>query len=273
MDGSDDAQFEQALAYDGTVVPRYARRFGDPMLAALRFGPRPNVLDLACRTGYPALQILQMAPDGRVIALDRDPRYLELARARAGADTGRRVFFKQGAGVTLRFGAEVFSHAVCNLLDRVTVDRPTALAEVSRVLLPGAQLAYSLPLQGSFIEPMDMLREVATRYDLARVGERVEQYATTLPTSELLEGELGALGFTRVAIETFSFGLDYTSAADLFADPVIFHAALADWRWCVEAAPDPDGVLVAMRHALDTYSGGGGFSVSVVGAVVSAFKP
>ena len=275
-DGSDQA-FEAALAYDGAVVPRYARPFGERLLDALRFdtmrpGARPEVLDLACRTGYPATRILAKAPEARVIALDRDAKFLELARARGGADTGRRLFFKQSPVSPLRFGDEVFTHAVCNLIDRVTVDRASALAEVARVLVPSGQVVFTLPAQGSFAEPMDLLRESATRHDLPRLHERVEQYAAALPTPERLVEELHARGFTGASVEVFSFTLAYGSAHELFSDPVIAHAALPDWRWCVEAAPDPDGVLAAVRQAMDTYYEGARIPVTVVGAVASAWR-
>lgn len=272
MTEANDQAFEVALAYDATFVPRYARGFGERLLAALRFGPRPNVLDLACRTGYPSTSVLQAAPDARVVALDRDPKFLELARARAGAEVGRRVFFKQGAATELRFGAEVFSHVVCNLLDRVSVDRAAVLAEASRVLIPGGQVAFTLPLQGSFAEPMDLLREAATRGDHGRLAERVEQYAAGLPTAEQLREELAAKGFVHVSVDSWATSLEYGSSYELFNDPVTQHAALADWRWCAEAAPDADAVLASLRSAFDTYFAGRRFSIGVVGGVATGFK-
>ncbi len=272
MTEGDDQTFEVALAYDAGFVPRYARRFGERLLAALHIASRPSVLDLACRTGYPSSQLLEQVRDGRIIALDRDPKFLELARARMGADVGRRVFLKQGGATELRFGAEVFSHAICNLLDRVSVDRGAVLSEALRVLVPGGQIAFTLPLQGSFIEAVDLLREVATRRDLARLAERVEQYAASFPTADQVRDELASRGFASVEVSAWEFTLDYTSSHELFADPVTHHAALSDWRWCAEAAPDPDAVLAALRAAFDTYFQGRGFSLTVVGGVASGFK-
>lgn len=273
MSDADDQTFEVALAYDGTVVPRYARRFGERLLGALRLGSRPSVLDLACRTGYPATALLDRARDGRVIALDRDPKFIELARSRMGVDVGRRVFLKQGGATELRFGAEVFSHVVCNLLDRVTVDRAAVLSEARRVLIPGGQLVFTAALQGSFLEVVDLLREVATRRDLARLAERVEQYASTFPSAETVRDELVSQGFASVTVDAWEFSLDYADAQSLFADPVSQHAALSDWRWCAEAAPDADAVLAALRAAFDTYFRGTGFSITIVGGVASGYRP
>lgn len=273
MPDGDDQTFEVALAYDGAFVPRYAWRFGERLLGALRLGSRPSVLDLACRTGYPSSGVMERARDGRVIALDRDAKFLELARSRMGADVGRRVFLKQGGATELRFGAEVFSHVICNLLDRVSVDRAAVLSEARRVLIPGGQMVFTAALQGSFIEVVDMLREVATRRDLARLAERVEQYASTFPTIDRLRDEMVSQGFASVTVDAWEFTLDYPDAQALFADPVAQHAGISDWRWCAEAAPDADAVLAAVRVAFDTYFRGLGFSITVVGGVVSGYKP
>lgn len=273
MSDGNDQGFELALAYDGAVIPRYARHFGERLLGTMRFGPKPNVLDLACRTGYPAVKVLETARDGRIIALDRDGKFLELARARLGVDVGRKVFLKQGGATALRFGADVFTHVACNLIDRVAEERTAILSEALRVLLPGGQVAFTLALQGSFAEPLDLLREVATRYDLARVSERVEQLTAKMPTAEQVRGELAAQGFVASHVESWGFTLDYGSSHELFHDPVIQHAAFADWRWCAEAAPDPDAVLASLRGAFDTYFAGRGFSVGVVGGVATGFKP
>lgn len=273
MTDASDQTFETALAYDAAFVPRYARRFGERLLAAVTLGSRANVLDLACRTGYPASQILDTARDARVIALDRDPKFIELARARAGVEVGRRIFFKQSGATELRFGAEVFTHVVCNLVDRVSVDRAAVLSEARRVLRPTGQVAFTLPLQGSFAEATDFLREIATRHDLARLAERVEQYAAGFPTAEQLREELAERGFERVSVDAWPFALDYVSAQELFADPVTLHACLADWRWCAEAAPDADAVLAQLRSTFETYFQGRHFPVTVVGAVAVGYRP
>ena len=45
------------------------------------------------------------------------------ARARAGTDLGRRIFFKQGPPTSLGFSDEIFTNVIGNLIDRVTADR------------------------------------------------------------------------------------------------------------------------------------------------------
>lgn len=260
-----DAGLEHALAYDAAFVPRYAQRFGERLLLALDLPARASVLDLACRTGYPAVQVLDRARDGRVIALDEDGRYLELARARAGSELGRRIFFKQGSPASLGFSDEIFSNVIGNLVDRVARDRASVLAESARVLRPGGQLAVTLPLRGSFVEVIDLLREVAEQLGADELSQRVDRYALSMPTADELHGELEAHGFERVSVDAWQFSLEYASAADLFADPVIQAAAMPEWRACADGSDRPDDVFVGLRRFIDTYFEGRRFPLTVEG--------
>lgn len=269
---SADPGFETVMAYDAAFVPRYAQRFGERMLAALTLPARANVLDVACRTGYPAVTLLDLSPDGRVIAVDADNRYLEIARARAGSDLGKRIFFKHGNPTDLRFSDEVFTNVVGNLVDRVSANRGAIFSEARRVLRPGGQVAVTLPLRGSFIEVVDLLREVALRLDLARVTERVEQYVQSLPTAETFRAELETRGFEKVQVEAWEFTLPYANGSELFSDPVTQHAALAEWRWCAEGAGDPEPVLAEVRRAVDLYFEGRRFELTVQAGCATALR-
>jgi ubiquinone/menaquinone biosynthesis C-methylase UbiE len=269
----DEAGFEAVLAYDAAFVPRYARRFGELMLPALDLPSRASVLDLACRTGYSAMALLDLVRDGRVIAMDSDARYLELARAHAGSDVNKRVFFKQSGATELRFGDEAFTNVVGNLVDRVAVDRGAVLSEAWRVLRPGGQVAFTTALRGSFLEVLDLLREVSLRFDLGRVTERVEQYAMAFPSPESLRQELDAHSFRSVAVETRPFTLEYASGRDLLSDPVIHSAALAEWTWCAEGAPEPQVVIDHLRDTIDVYFQGRVFELTVVAGCVTARRP
>lgn len=251
------------MAYDAAFVPRYAQRFGERLLAVLELPQRANVLDVACRTGYPAVTLLDSTVDGRVIAVDSDNRYLEIARARAGADLGKRIFFKNGNPTELRFGDEVFTNVVGNLVDRVSVNRGAILGEARRVLMVGGQVVVTLPLRGSFIEVIDLLREAALKWDLPRVSERIEQYVQSFPTAETFRAELESRGYDRVSVEAWTFTLPYANGAELFSDPLTQNAGLGEWHWCAEGAGDPEPVLAALREAVDKYFEGRMFELTV----------
>jgi ubiquinone/menaquinone biosynthesis C-methylase UbiE len=67
-------------------------------LAAIAPAPGARVLDLGCGTALFALELARaVGADGRVVAVERDPRQLEAARARLAADpAGERVELRAG---------------------------------------------------------------------------------------------------------------------------------------------------------------------------------
>ena len=123
-----ELDYDAAVAYDAVVVPRYARTFAEMLLRAVDIPVRANVLDLACRTGYPAISLLDSLNDGRVVGIDSDPTFLEFARARGGDEVGRRLFLKQESVEALPFGNAVFTNVIGNLVDRTTTDRGALLS-------------------------------------------------------------------------------------------------------------------------------------------------
>lgn len=271
MSAADEAPaHERVLAYDAGFVPRFAQRFGRRLLEALDLPPKAHVLDLGCRTGYPCVDLVDRHDDVRVIAVDPSPEHLELARARAGAHLGKRVFFKQDTVSTLRFGDEVFTNVYANLADGLGTSRAELLSASTRMLQKGGQFVATLPLRGSFAEAVDLLREVALGHELPGVSERIEGYVAAMPGDEALRVEVEAAGYTQVLVESWEFTLEYPSSEALFGDPVVTNAALPGWRWCAEAGAAPEAVLRALRHAVDTYFEGRDFTLTVVGGCVSA---
>ncbi|MDP3274439.1 MAG: methyltransferase domain-containing protein [Deltaproteobacteria bacterium] len=270
----DDDELAQRVArYDGIVWPRYARVFGEQCVRALALPRQASVLDLACRTGYLSSQILSMMHDATVMALDHDDEFLEAARLRRPDDDGRRLFVgRQDELVHLAFSDEAFSNVVGSLVDRATNDRQSLLLECARVLRPGGQLVLSQPLQGSFIELLDMMREVGTKYDINELIARVDQYAQSLPTAEQWSREAEELGFVSAVVDDDSLVLGYTSGAAVLGDPALHIATLPECQWCAEAAPDPNAVLYQVQHAIDVYFRGRVFELTVHAGCLSARK-
>jgi SAM-dependent methyltransferase len=270
MDEDEDPTL-RAARYDGIVWPRYARVFGELVLRATALPPSAAVLDLTCRTGIVAADVLRAMPDATVMGLDSDEAFLDAARARNADDDGRRLFVgRQDDLVHLAFSDGAFSNVLASLVDRATNDRQTLFSECSRVLRPGGQIVLSQPLRGSFMELLDMLREVATKYDINALTERVDQYAQSLPSAEQWAREAEEHGFVDVAVDEDSLVLGYTSGAEVLGDPALHHAALPECQWCAEAAPDPMAVLYQVQHAIDTYYRGRVFELTVHAGCLSA---
>src|SRR5438477_6464707 len=92
-----------ARIYDQEILPIWSQRFGRMMLRDLTPPPRAMVLDVACGTGYPSLEVLRKLDEhGRVIAIDPSSPLLDVARRKAGVLSGKRIFFRtEGAAPRL----------------------------------------------------------------------------------------------------------------------------------------------------------------------------
>ncbi|MBL8680522.1 MAG: class I SAM-dependent methyltransferase [Myxococcales bacterium] len=261
----------RAARYDGIVWPRYARVFGELAARVVDLPQGAAVLDVSCRTGVLTAEILRAMPDATVMALDSDHSFLDAARARSADDDGRRLFVAQQDDlVHLAFSDGAFTNVVGSLVDRATNDRQALFSEALRVLRPGGQLVLSQPLRGSFMELLDMLREVATKYDMTALTERVEQYAQSLPSAEQWAREAEECGFLDATVDDDSLVLGYTSGSEVLADPALHVATLPECQWCAEAAPDPMAVLYQVQNAIDTYFRGRVFELTVHAGCLSA---
>jgi len=255
---------QDASLYESLVVPRYSGIFAQLVLREIPHGTRATVLDVGCGTGHPAFDILRrLHANGRLVAIDRDPTLVELARRRALDDAGRRIFFKVANVEQLEFGEEVFDIVVGNLVVDQLDSPGLAMTEMHRVLVKGGKLLLTRALEGSFLEMLDMLSEIATRHDLAPVHERIAQARARYPSAGELAASARAAGFGEVDVKTESFRLSFRNARELFADPLCRFVGLAEWRWIAGHEPGHEGLLAEAEAALDTYFGGGALSLTV----------
>lgn len=264
---------QEALLYDAYVVPRYAAVFGALLLRSFVPPPRAAILDAACGSGYPSLEILRRLDDhGRVVAIDRNPALVELASRKAVEAAGRRIFFRRGTLDELRFGDQVFDGVVVNLGLPETPDVAGFLAECFRVLGGGGQIVVTLPTAGTFQEVLDLLLEIAIKHDLTAVTDRVAVLTERHPPAGGVATLLESAGFERVAVQHDTFSLPVRSAAELFRDPVVRLVALEGWRWAAGGDAEGDRVLGLVERALETYFAGP-FALTVHAACAVGWRP
>ncbi len=140
-----------ALAYEGA----WARLLGGEALhpggleltrhlaAALRLDASHHVLDVASGVGASAIAIAR-ASGCRVTGVDLSPGNVEAARAAAGeAGLGALVAFEVGDAERLPFPDAAFDAVICECAFCTFPDKPTAAAEIARVLRPGGRLGLA----------------------------------------------------------------------------------------------------------------------------------
>lgn len=138
-----------------------------------------TVLDLGVGTGTYALPLCQRLPAARVIGLDVEPRMLEVFRERAeAAGCAGAVRFLEAAVERIPLPSATVDVALLVNLYHELDDRPGALVEIRRVLVPGGHL-------------------VICDWDPAAPGEHGPPLDHRIPRPTA-EAELAAAGFVDV---------------------------------------------------------------------------
>lgn len=132
-----------ADAYERNLVPRFFEPFAVDLVESLDLQPGQHLLDIACGTGVVARHAApQLAPGGRVTAVDISPAMLAVAR-QITSGTAVPIALEQADAIELPLpdgGADV---VVCQQGLQFFPDQPAALAAMLRVLAPGGRLAVS----------------------------------------------------------------------------------------------------------------------------------
>lgn len=164
-------------------------------LAALQRGER--VLDLACGTGVVArLAAPKLGPTGKVTGLDLNAGMLAVARS-LSPPSGASITWVEGSAVAMNLPDASFEVILCQQGFQFFPDKPAALREMRRVLIPGGRVLLSV-------------WKTAGPYNIA-VGEALERYvgaetaikyraSRVVPDAEELRCLLVEAGFRAVHI-------------------------------------------------------------------------
>ncbi len=268
---------KEALAriWEREIVPVWSEPFGRGLLEKLEIPPKAQVLDLGCGTGYPLMALLErMDESSRIIGIDTAPAMIDIARRRAGALAGKRVFLKVEDIEHLTFADEVFDLAVANLVLHDTDDPRRVLSEVFRVLRPGSGvLGVTRPLAGTFVEFYDLLREAIEVSGSPGVLERLDEHMTMFPDATAARQELEAAGFEDVEVEVRRFSLLFRSSREFFFAPVIEHGFLRRWKALFPDKAATQRAFLWAKKAIDRYHGSGPFSLTVEAGLVTGRRP
>jgi demethylmenaquinone methyltransferase/2-methoxy-6-polyprenyl-1,4-benzoquinol methylase len=192
-------------------------------IAALRIGaaPRGTFLDLCAGTLDVSVAITSWTTfQGSVVAADFAEPMLRAGRSKS---VGRRIDPVAGDALDLPFAAGSFAGAIVAFGIRNVADLDLALAEVYRVLAPGARfviLEFSTP-RNSVIRAAYHLYSGSI---LPLIGRLVSGHRTayrylprsiaSFPVEEELSRRLSAVGFVNVGWESLTFGVAAIHAAE-----------------------------------------------------------
>lgn len=267
-------QDRAARLYDEEIHPLFGARFADMLLEAADIRPKSAVLEIGCAAGAVTAQIAhRLDADSRVVAVDASAPLLELARARVRDQEhiGRRCFFRtHPIGTRLPFDEETFETVLANLSD--APDTMLMLGDYARVAKREGQVVVAAPLRGTWLEFLDIFREVLVQARRPEALAALEDYVETLPEADAVAAHLESAGLRDVDIEVTHWELVFRSAREFFYAPVIEHGPLSRWKEVVGRDVLHETFL-AIKDSIDTYFAGRAFAVSVFGGRFSARKP
>ena len=179
--------------------------------AGLRTGER--VLDVACGTGVVARAAAgQIGPAGRVAGLDINPGMLAVARSLPGR-TEPGIGWLQASVLALPMADASWDVVLCQLGLQFFPDRPAALAEIRRVLVPGGRIGLSVygPIEHN---PATIALALALDRHLGPGASQTKRAEHALAAPALLHGLAREAGFRGISIATGTRLIRFPSAAE-----------------------------------------------------------
>ncbi len=130
--------------YERFFVPAIGRPVAEILLSVAALRPGERVLDVGCGTGVVTrLAADRVGGDGEVTGLDVNPGMLAVARSAAPPDF--EIEWCEASAESIPLPDETFDAVLCPMSLQFVPDRPAALREIRRVLVPGGRVTLSAP--------------------------------------------------------------------------------------------------------------------------------
>jgi ubiquinone/menaquinone biosynthesis C-methylase UbiE len=197
--------------YQRYLVPAMTSMWADDLAGLADLGPGERILDVACGTGVVArVAAERVGSAGSVAGLDLNPGMLAVARSLPPV-VGAPVEWHEGSALDLPFGDHDFDVVFCQLGLQFFPDRPAALREMLRVLVPEGRLALNVfgpiehnPATHAISDSLD--RRLHSGASLVKRNEH------SLADPHELRRLVENAGFTDVTVETATKTVRFPSA-------------------------------------------------------------
>jgi len=173
-------------------------------------------LDVGCGTGDVTLETIRQAPQSKVTGIDPSPGMLEIGRAKIGnAGLSDAVSLVSGDVLRMEFPDGFFDGAITSFCIRNVTDRKRALAEIFRVLRPGAKfviLELTEPA-GPIMKPLFSIYAKVVMPMVTKVLSSVSAYRylsdsmADFPKSDIFSDLMQKAGFVDVRNRRLTGGI------------------------------------------------------------------
>jgi ubiquinone/menaquinone biosynthesis C-methylase UbiE len=120
--------------------------FAQALIERMNLSPRDRILDAGCGEGWFARRLAPLVPEGLVVGLDADSNAIHAARSQSAAI--ENLIYIWGEAENIPWQEGFFSRVICADSLPYFADPQRALAELHRVLSPGASLWVLNQLSG-----------------------------------------------------------------------------------------------------------------------------
>ena len=211
-----------AETYERALVPAVFAHWA-PLVVALA-DPRPGerILDIACGTGVVArLAARQVGPRGKVTGLDLNAGMLAVAASIAASDppTSAPIIWQEASATNMPLPDGAFDVVYCQLGLQFFPDRPAALREMHRVLVPGGRLGFMV-WQDIQYSPGFVALAAALARHVSSEAAGIMCAPFALADAEQLRALVAAEGFRDITIESVAGSVRFPSVSRFVQDYV-----------------------------------------------------
>ncbi len=271
---SDQGQWQvagnAAETYERALVPAVFAAWA-PLVVDLA-DPRPGarVLDVACGTGVVARLVAQrVGSTGEVVALDLNPGMLAVAASIASNEpaTTAQITWQEASATKMPLPDAAFDIVYCQLGLQFFPDRPAALREMYRVMVPGGRLGLMV-WRGIEQSPGFAGLAAALARHVSAEAAGIMRAPFGLADAEELRGLIAAAGFREITIRPIPGTVRFPSVARLVQDyvagsPLAGHVA--------KVSDEARAALVSeVSDALQSYLAAGALAFPIEAHLASA---
>lgn len=193
-------RFTDGEAYE-SFMGRWSRLAGGTFLDWLDLAPGMELLDVGCGNGAFTELLVERCAPARVLGVDPSEGQLAFARKRADDAVAE---YRQGDAQALPFEDDTFDAAAMALVINLIPERPTAVAEMARVVRPGGLVAtymWDIPGGGFTMEPF--------RQALDEIDVPTPFFGAEFTRKDALRALWEDAGLDDVAVRQIDVTLDY----------------------------------------------------------------
>jgi SAM-dependent methyltransferase len=139
------ASLDAVSHYDDVLVPRMFRPWAELLLDEVALARGEAVADIACGPGTVArVAAARVGPGGRVVAFDFSPAMIAIARGKPPVEGGANIEYGEAPADRLPVDDASFDVVTCQHGLQFFPDRPSAVAEMRRVLRGSGRAAIAV---------------------------------------------------------------------------------------------------------------------------------